>query len=207
VSTPDLSAAIAALRGDAVVVYPTETLYGLGARALVPGAVAAVARLKGRDADKPIAVIIDDASRLEQLTTHIPAAAAALMSRFWPGPLTLVLPARADLPRELTSGSGTVGVRVSSHPVAQALAAAVGEPITATSANPSGAAPACDLASARRLFGERVAAYVDGGTLAGGAGSTVLVVADDAVRVVRAGAISLAAVRETLGATPLVNGG
>jgi L-threonylcarbamoyladenylate synthase len=201
---PDLESATAALAQGGVIVYPTETFYGLGARALSPTAVAAVAALKGRDRSKPIAVIVADAAMLATIVARVPRPAERLMGRFWPGPLTLVLPARDDLPPELTAGSGLIGVRVSSHPIAHALAVALGEPLTATSANLAGGAPPCDVAAARRAFGTRVARYVDGGTLAGGSASTVLVVGDDVVRVVRAGAISSEALRDALGATPVV---
>ena len=126
------------------------------------------------------------------------------MRTFWPGPLTLVLPARDDLPPELSAGSGRIGVRVSSHPVARALVATLGEPITATSANRAGEAPACDAAAARHTLGDDIAVYIDGGAVAGGSGSTVLVVDDDAGHVVRAGAVSVAALRRVLGAIPLV---
>ena len=204
---PELAAALAALARGGVVVYPTETFYGLGARALRAAAVAKVASLKGRDATKPVAVIVSEAAMLDQLVARIPKPAERLMARFWPGPLTLVLPARADLPVELTARSGLVGVRVSSHPVARALAAALGEPITATSANRGGETPACDVATAERAFGARVDAYVDGGALAGGSGSTVVVVGDDVVRVIRAGAVSLEALRHVLGTTPLESPG
>lgn len=203
VSGDDLAAALAALRRGDPVVYPTETFYGLGVRALSASAVAGVAALKGRDADKPIALIVRDVTMLARVVARIPAAAERLMARFWPGPLTLVLPARPDLPAPLTAGGEWIGVRVSSHPVAQALVAALDEPITATSANPGGAAPASDLAAARGYFGPRVAAYVDGGALAGGLGSTVLLVADDAARVIRRGATPIDALEHVLGSTPI----
>jgi L-threonylcarbamoyladenylate synthase len=193
----------AALERGGMVVYPTETLYGLGARALSPSAVAGVADLKGRADGKPIAVIVSERAMLARIVTRLPPAAEPLIERFWPGPLTLVLPARPDLPPELTAGSGVVGVRVSSHPVAHALSAAIGEPITATSANPSGEPPARDVESARRAFGARVDAYLDGGVLAGGPGSTVVLVGDDSVRVLRAGAVSVETLRDALGTTPL----
>jgi L-threonylcarbamoyladenylate synthase len=201
-ATPDLDAALATLRRDGGVVYPTETFYGLGARALVPEAVARVAALKGRDAGKPIALVVADDAMLARVVARVPAPARRLVDAFWPGPLTLVLPAHADLPRPLTGGSGMIGVRVSSHPTAHALVAALGEPLTATSANPGGEAPALDVPEARRYFGDAVA-YVDGGRLAGGLGSTVLLVADDAARVIRRGATSIDALRRVLGTTPL----
>lgn len=201
-----LTAAAAALAAGRLVVYPTETFYGIGARALLPAAVRAVAALKERDvggAAKPIAVIAADRAMIERVVARVPAAAEKLMTRFWPGPLTLVLPARDDLPPELTAGSGVVGVRVSSHPVARALAAAAGEPITATSANRAGGDPACDVHEARMALGAGIDVYLDGGRVAGGSGSTVVVVADDGARVVRAGAISIDALRSVLGAFPL----
>jgi L-threonylcarbamoyladenylate synthase len=202
----DLTAAAAALVAGRLVVYPTETFYGIGVRALLPAAVRAVAVLKERDvggAVKPIAVIAADRAMIDRVVARVPAAAEDLMARFWPGPLTLVLPARDDLPPELTAGSGVVGVRVSSHPLACALAAAVGEPITATSANRAGGDPACDVGDARAALGAGIDVYLDGGRVAGGSGSTVVVVADDGARVVRAGVVSIEALRDVLGVFPL----
>ena len=196
-----LRAAGAALAAGRLVVYPTETFYGIGARALDAGAVAALARLKERtgEAGKPIALVVADRAMVARVAARVPPAGELLMKRFWPGPLTLVLPARSDLPPALTAGSGGIGVRVSSHPVARALAAALGEPITATSANRAGEPPACDVGAARAALGDAIAVYVDGGVVAGGSGSTVLVVGDDAGQVVRAGAVSVAALRRVLG--------
>ena len=200
--SPDLAAAIDALRAGQLVVYPTETLYGLGARALSAPAVTAVAAAKGRSAGSPIAVIASDVAMAEQVLAAPSPAARKLMQRFWPGPLTLVLEARPSLPPELTS-AGRIGVRVSAHPVARALAAAVGEPLTATSANPTGAPPPDRVEDARVYFGARVAAYVDGGVLAGRAPSTVVSIGSDTVHVVRAGAVSIEALRDALGSIPI----
>jgi len=200
--TPDLGPAVDALRAGRMVVYPTETLYALGARALSAPAVASVATVKGRDPSSPIAVIASDVAMAEGLLLDPPSAARRLMMRFWPGPLTLVLPARPSLPAELTA-EGAIGVRVSAHPIARALAAAVGEPLTATSANPTGAAPPDQLEAARAYFGARVSAYVDGGALAGGSPSTVVSVGADAVHVVRSGAVPIEAIRDALGSIPI----
>jgi L-threonylcarbamoyladenylate synthase len=196
-----LRAAHVALAAGRLVVYPTETFYGVGARALDPGAVAELARLKERSGEggKPIALVVADRAMVARVAARVPPAAELLMERFWPGPLTLVLPAREDLPPELTAGSSRIGVRVSSHPVARGLAAALGEPITATSANRAGESPACDVGAARRALGDAIAVYVDGGAVVGGSGSTVVVVGDDAGQVVRAGAVSVAALRRVLG--------
>jgi len=197
--------AVAELGGDGLVVYPTETFYGIGARALHASAVHRVAALKARlgESAKPIAVIVADRAMAARVVARVPRVADALMERFWPGPLTLVLPARDDVPAELAAGTGAVGVRVSSHPIARALAAAIDEPITATSANRAGEPPACDIAAARRALGDAVDTYLDGGALAGGAGSTVLLVRDDGARVIRAGAVAIEALRDVLGAFPL----
>src|SRR5437867_7037188 len=108
----------------------------------------------------------------ETVVAEIPPAARRLAARFWPGALTLVLPARAGLPAPLTAGTGTVGVRVPGHALAAALVAALGAPVTAPSANPPGVAPPRRLDQARGYFGDRVAVYLDGGELPGGA-STV----------------------------------
>ncbi len=205
-----LADAVAALTGDGLVVYPTETFYGIGARALHATAVRRVATLKARLGEgakpisaKPISVIVADRAMAARVVARVPRVAAALMERFWPGPLTLVLLARDDLPAELAAGTGRVGVRVSSHPIARALAAAIDEPITATSANRAGEPAACDLAAARSALADTVDVYLDGGVLAGGSGSTVLLVGDDGARVIRAGAVSSEALRDVLGAFPL----
>ena len=171
-----------------VIVYPTETLYGLGADASNEGALARVVELKGRAAGKPIAVLISDTEMLEGIVEDISPAAADLMQRFWPGPLTIVLRARSTVSRRLTGGRDGIGVRVSSHPIAIALVRALGRPVTAPSANPAGLRPPTRLDEARAYFGDRVDCYVDGGALAGEPASTV-VDARDGLRVIRDGAV------------------
>lgn len=130
-----------------------------------------------------------------------PQTAARLAAAFWPGPLTLVVPARADLPAPLTAGTGTIGVRAPGHAVAMALVAAHGGPVTAPSANPPGAEPPTTLAAARAYFGDGVAVWIDGGTLPGGA-STVAAVDGDRVRVLRAGPISETDLHRVLAQAP-----
>ena len=154
-------------------------------------------RVRGRQAGKPVLVLIADLAMAGMVAASVPSGARRLAARFWPGPLTLVLPARDDAPAVLTAGTGTVGVRVSSHPTAAALVAALGRPVTAPSVNPPGAAPARDVAEARAYFGDAIAAYVDGGPSAGGA-STVAMVEGDAVRVLREGRVSAAALEAAL---------
>ncbi len=189
---------VEALREGRLVVYPTETFYGLGADPFSDRALRRLFDLKGREAGKPVALIASDLTSALSVAREVPAAAHRLAEIFWPGPLTLVMPARAELHSALIGRDGCVGVRVSSHPVARALAAGLGRPITATSANRSGEAAAITLCAARAALGEAVAVYLDGGTLAGGPPSTVAAFDSNAVRVIRAGAISEEAIASVL---------
>lgn len=173
-----------------LVVYPTETFYGIGADARSPAALARIFALKGRDPNNPIALIAADTTSAFALACEIPALARRLADAFWPGPLTLVLPAAQGLHPALVGPDGGVGVRVSPHPQARSLASGLGRPLTATSANLSGRPPAATLAAARAELGDRVEVYLDGGTLAGGAPSTVVAVNSGGCRIIRAGAIS-----------------
>ena len=190
--------AVACVRAGGVVVFPTESVYGLGADARSPEAVARLVAVRGRDPGKPILVLVRDAAMAGTLAAAFSPLAQALARRFWPGPLTLVVPARADLPEPLTAGTGTIGVRVPGHPDAAALVAGVAGPVTAPSANPPGRAAPRRVEEARRYFGAAVDAYVDGGELPGG-GSTVASVEGGELRVLRAGVLSEAALRAALG--------
>ncbi|HEY1370869.1 MAG TPA: L-threonylcarbamoyladenylate synthase, partial [Candidatus Binatia bacterium] len=172
-SAESFAAALAALRRGEAVVFPTETFYGLGADALDAEAVERVAALKGRAADSPIAVIVADRAMLAQVVDDIPPAAEKLIAHFWPGPLTLVLPAKKGVPAPLVNSAGKIGARVSSHPAAARLARELGRPLTATSANPSGKDPARSVAEARAYFADKIGVYLDGGALTGTAASTV----------------------------------
>jgi L-threonylcarbamoyladenylate synthase len=182
--------AIDALRAGELVVYPTETFYGVAAD---PSSMSALKRLfavKGRDAAKTVAMIAADTRSAFSLAREVPPIARRLAECFWPGPLTLVLPAGAQIAADLVGSSGGVGVRVSSHPTARALAAGLERPITATSANRAGEAPAKTLADARKALGRKVKVYLEGGTLETSAPSTVLEVTGDRWRILREGAVS-----------------
>jgi L-threonylcarbamoyladenylate synthase len=173
-----------------VIAFPTETFYGLGAAALDSSAVDRLLALKGRPDGKPVLVLVDSIAMAGSVAEVGPDA-RALMDRHWPGALTLVMPARPQLPRGITGGTGTVGVRLSSHPVARALVAALGAPVTAPSANPSGAGPPVTAAEVLVHFDGRLDLVLDGGATAGGPPSTVLDVTVDPPRVLRAGAVRL----------------
>lgn len=186
-----IASAIASLRAGEVVVFPTETFYGIAADAFAPAALERIFEIKGRDSAKTIALIAHDTAAAFAITSEVPAIARRLADAFWPGPLTLVMPARSGIPDALVGSDGGVGVRVSSHPVARALAHGLGGPITATSANRSGEPPTRTLADARVALGNKVKVFVEGGTLTGGAPSTVVRCTRDGWRLVRAGAIGV----------------
>jgi len=184
-----LTTAADVLRGGGLVAFPTETFYGLGAAALDAAAVRRIVEVKGRPEGKPLLVLVDSIAMAEAVALAIPAEARALMGRHWPGALTLVLRARPEVPDAVTAGSGTVGVRLSPHPVAQALVRALGAPVTAPSANQSGGPPPTTAAAVLAEFRDRIDLVLDGGPTAGGEPSTVLDVTVDPPRLVRAGAV------------------
>jgi L-threonylcarbamoyladenylate synthase len=184
-------AAAAALRRGEVVAFPTETYYGLAVDALAPAALDALMALKGRAADKVVALIVADRAMVDLVCADVPAAAEALMAAHWPGPLTLALPARPGLPAALVA-DGYVAMRASPHPLARALVAALGRPITATSANRAGEPPARTAAEVRDAFPEGCV-VLDGGQTPGGPPSTLVRVRGQALEVLRRGAIDVAA--------------
>jgi len=200
----DLSRAVAALKRGEVIVYPTETLYGLGADALNLEAVEKVFQLKGRDPTNPIPVLIAGREMLGALVDEIPALAKTLMARFWPGPLTLVLPARRDVPRPLLNSSGAVGVRISSQPIATELVRALGHPLTATSANPSGLTPARTVQQAKNYFAGEIEVFIDAGELISKSGSTVVGISANGVRIIREGEIGKSELQSAVGESEVV---
>ena len=192
-SHPEISTiedAIDALRAGELVVYPTETFYGIAADPSSKSALKRLFAIKERDAAKTVAMIAADTRSAFSLAREVPPIARRLAESFWPGPLTLVLPARAEIAPELIGLSGGVGVRVSSHPTARALAAGLARPITATSANRSGESPAKTLADARKTLSREIKVYLEGGTLGTSALSTVLEVVGNQWRIIREGAVS-----------------
>lgn len=186
-----LAEAARVLRRGGLVAFPTESFYGLGAAALDPTAVRRVFEVKGRPASMPLLVLVDSRAMVARVAAEVSERAHDLMDRYWPGALTLVLRAAPGVPAEITAGTGTVGVRLPAHPVARALVEAFGAPVTAPSANPSGAAPPTTAAAVLEAFGGALDLVLDGGPTPGGAPSTVLDVTVDPPRVIRRGAITL----------------
>jgi L-threonylcarbamoyladenylate synthase len=187
----DVERAVAALERGGLIVYPTETLYGLGADATRTETVDRLSELKGRDRDKPVSVLVASRAMLDDIATSIPPVAERLVAAFWPGPLTIALPAKSGLPARLTAGTGTIAARISSHPIAQKIVSTLSRPLTATSANPGGSSPADQVGAARAYFGARVDVYVDGGPSAPGPASTVVDCSVMPPRLVREGSIAL----------------
>ena len=189
VSAKVFSRAVDALKRGEVIVFPTETFYGLGADAFNETAVEQVVSLKGRNPENPIPIIVADREMLMEVVKDIPPMAQSLMDRFWPGPLTLILPAKNNIPAPLLNRTGGIGVRVSSHPLATRLARELGRPLTATSANPSGKEPARSIEEAMSYFSSRIEIFLDGGRLNGKKGSTVVEILQGQLKIIREGEI------------------
>ena len=197
--TAAIARAAACLRSGGLVAFPTETVYGLGVHALDPAAVRRLFAAKDRPFNDPLIVHVPSLVEARDLVTSVPSAATALAERFWPGPLTLVLPKSPTVPDEVTAGRPSVAIRVPSHPVAQALLRASGIPIAAPSANlfsrPSPTRAAHVLAD---LEG-RIDMVVDGGPTRVGVESTVVDLTDHLPRVLRPGGVPLEALEAVLG--------
>jgi L-threonylcarbamoyladenylate synthase len=189
-ASAQVAEAAAALRRGEIVAFPTETYYGLAVDALDEVALDRLFRLKGRDGEKASALLVADLATFAGLCAEVPPRADELAHAHWPGPLTLALPARPGLPAAIVH-DGFVAARVSSHPVAQALVVAAGRPITATSANPAGAAPVRSVAEVRAYFGEQALHLLDGGETSGGPPSTLVRLRGDQLEILRRGAISI----------------
>lgn len=193
-----LARAAERLRRGELVAFPTETVYGLGADATSDEAVARIYAAKGRPSTNPLIVHVPTPGSARDLVAAWPGAAEALAKRFWPGPLTLVLPRRAPLASAVTAGLDTVGVRIPSHPVAQAFLAACGTPVAAPSANPSTRLSPTTAAHVAEGLVEVRGTVLDGGPTPVGIESTVVSLAG-APTLLRPGAISAAEIEEVIG--------
>ena len=201
--TAVLPQAVAHLVGGGLLAYPTETVYGLGSRARGPE-VRALARLKGRRADKPFLLLVADRAMAEAQGLAFNAAASALARAFWPGPLTLVLPGGSGrLPDALRGPEGGIAVRWTSHRAMARLVGALGEPLTSTSANLPGSPPAPGAEAIVRDFAPAVEAgtllVLDGGVLGNSPSSTVVDCTQPAPRLIREGALTLSELRRAAG--------
>ncbi len=182
-----------------VIALPTETYYGLAAHYLKRTAHERIFALKGREADKPLPLLVEGATWARRLAPAAPADLERLAAAFWPGPLTLAVPALAGLPPTIVSREGNVAVRHTSHPVAQAILQALGAPITATSANRSGHPPVRRAEHILLAPGHDLDAIVDAGRTPGRSASTVLLLGSSRARILRDGAVSRARLKDVLG--------
>jgi L-threonylcarbamoyladenylate synthase len=187
------------LRAGGLVAFPTETVYGLGANALDPEAVARIFEAKGRPSFDPLIVHLPDAREVGRVAIVTDPRFRTLAARFWPGPLTLVLPRRPELPEIVTAGLPAVGVRVPGHSVARALLAAAGVPVAAPSANPFGSVSPTTAQHVAEGLGDRVDLILDGGPCRVGVESTVLSLVDDPPVILRPGGVSREELEAALG--------
>jgi len=187
------------IRTGGLVALPTDTLYGLAADPFRADAVARVFTVKGRAEGRALPLIAADADQIAARLSPLSPVAARLAAKFWPGPLTLLIPAPAALARDVTGGTGRVAVRVPAHDIARAICRAADRPITATSANRSGQPATADPAEVERALGEDIDLLIDTGPTRGGAPSTIVDVTGGTPRLVRAGAVSWEDIQAWLG--------
>jgi len=201
----DLAEAARLLRAGELVAVPTETVYGLAADARQPDAVRAIFAAKNRPADHPLIVHLGDAAQLAEWAVRIPPAAYALIERFWPGPLTLVLHKAPAVDPVVTGGHATVALRMPAHPALLALLKSSGLAVAAPSANPHKRLSPTSAAHVLESMAGRLAAVLDGGECALGIESTILDLTGEVPAVLRAGPVTASAIADHLGcavATP-----
>ncbi len=187
------------IRSGGILVFPTETVYGLGANAFDENAVQLIFAAKGRPSDNPLIVHIPGITKLNEAAREIPDIAYKLFEAFSPGPLTVVLPKNEKIPYNVTAGLDTVAVRIPSHPAALALLKETGLPIAAPSANLSGKPSPTTLNMAYNEMNGRVDAIIDGGDCEVGLESTVLSIENGGVRILRPGAVTEEMIYSVLG--------
>ena len=188
------------LKSGAVIAFPTDTYYGLGADIDNDEAINKIFAIKGRPHDQPILILISDRKDLKPLisTREIPVFADRLMDEFWPGPLTIVFHASAGISDVITGSTGKIGIRLPAHPFCRSLVRELGRPLTATSANISGKPSLCSPSDVLDAIGDRVEVLVDGGMTEGGAVSTVIDATGAELVVIREGVISEGQLKEIL---------
>ena len=195
----ELEEAVRSLNSGGVVVFPTDTLYGLGADVFSLAALQRIFSIKGRRADLALPVLVAGLDQVEAVAQPMSAQAQRLAERFWPGPLTLVMRRSSDLPGLVTGGADTVAVRMPGHPVPLELARRLGRPITGTSANRSGQPDLLDLSALENQLGNLVDHIIQTGPVPAGTASTIVNVTGDTPQLLRGGAISLEEILEAAG--------
>jgi len=195
----DIENAVAVLRAGGLVAFPTETVYGLGADARNSDALRKIFAVKGRPHDHPLIVHIADAVQMANWAHEIPRSAQQLARSFWPGPLTLILRRTRGVNDLVTGGQDTVGLRVPSHPIAQALLRAFGGGVAAPSANRFGRVSATTAEHVRQEFGDAIDVVLDGGATEVGIESTIVDLSGEQPTLLRPGWVTAQQLQETLG--------
>lgn len=194
-----LAEAVRVLRSGGLVAFPTETVYGLGARAYDAAAVKRVFRAKGRPPDNPLIVHVDSVEMAEEVFLEVPGWVRGFLERVWPGPVTVVLPKSGRVPDEVTAGLGTVAVRAPAHPVALGIIRGLGEPVAAPSANLSGRPSPTTAQHVAEDLGDRVDLIIDAGETFLGVESTVIDLTTDPPTLLRPGPVAVEDLAKLLG--------
>jgi L-threonylcarbamoyladenylate synthase len=197
---------ISILTGGGAVAYPTDTVYGLGASALLAWAVERIYQIKRRPLNMPLPLLLANASQIDSVAKDVPDIAWQLIKRFMPGSLTLVLPKADWLPGIITGGGETVAVRIPNHPIPIALINGLGAPIVGTSANLSGQPSPLTADDVHTQLGDSVDLIIDGGRCPGGKESTIVDVSGERPAIIREGAISKEEIEQVCGSTLLEEG-
>ena len=195
---PHTEEAVRIIRDGGVIAFPTDTLYGLGASIFHEGALNRIFEIKERDPSKPIPLLIPDVEVLSSLVTEVSNSARHFMDIFWPGPLTLVFKASAEIPKICLGGGDTIGVRMPDSPVAETLVREVGLPLTATSANLSGGPAPTSARIVEESIGDRIDLIVDGGVCEDPRPSTLIDVSGAKPKILREGRIPYETLRRFL---------
>jgi L-threonylcarbamoyladenylate synthase len=185
-----LARAVEALERGRLIAFPTDTVYGVGAHGFFPKAVQDLYAIKGRPGHMPIPLLVPDAATVELLCEEIPASAWAIMERFWPGALSLVLRRASIVPDAVTAGGPTVAVRMPDQPLICRLMRQLGAPLAATSANPHGRPAPVAASQVQRWLGGRLSLILDGGHCPGGTASTVVDMTTSPPAILRHGPVS-----------------
>ncbi len=183
--------AAACIREGGIVAFPTETYYGLAVDADCEKAIERLFEIKKRGLDQPLLLLVESRAALQQVVADVPEIYNTLMTMYWPGALTLIFPAKPCVSKIITGGTDTVGVRISSHPLAQQLVVEMGKAITATSANFSGMPPAVSAFDVKKIFQGSVDYILDGGSTAAGLCSTIVGINNKKLTVIRKGQVTL----------------
>ncbi|MEE8126450.1 MAG: L-threonylcarbamoyladenylate synthase [Nitrospirales bacterium] len=190
------------LQQGGVLAVPTDSFYALAVNPFHQAALERLVAMKGERNHKPFPVLIGEVTQINQFVPEVPALAWNLIPQFWPGLLTLVFSARADLPEVLTGGSGTVGIREPGDPRLRQLLSQIG-PVTGTSANRAGTVPSTTAVEVQQQLGSEIDMILDGGPAPGGLPSTVLQLVGE-IRLLREGAISLSTLQQALGPSVII---